>query len=145
MEAIYPYFLVIHVICAIIFLGFIFTEVVLLSRIRKILGDEIADSVYRVVLSRGTKIMPLCVVLLVLSGGAMISRYIGVEKGFFDTTLQQFLVIKMLLALLIVLVVAISLISHATKRRNPLRGYGHLVIFALGFGVVFLAKMAFYW
>lgn len=34
--------------------------------------------------------MPLCLLILILSGGAMISSYIGTEKGFFETKLQIF-------------------------------------------------------
>ena len=77
MDMLYPYFLTIHLICAIIFLGFIFVDVVLLTPIRKILGDEFANQMWSVISKRGGKIMPFCLLVLVLSGGAMISRYIG--------------------------------------------------------------------
>ena len=56
MEHLYPYFLVVHIVCAIIFLGYIFCDVVLLSPIRKSLGDEIADKVHSVIMSRGTRL-----------------------------------------------------------------------------------------
>ena len=144
MEHLYPYFLVVHIVCAIIFLGYIFCDVVLLSPIRKSLGDEIADKVHSVIMSRGTRIMPLCVLLLVLSGGAMISRYIGVELGFFDTPLQRLLVIKMLLALCIVAMVAISLSCRFLGRRNPIGNIIHPAVLGLGLGIVLLAKIAFY-
>ena len=49
MEAIYPYMLTLHLLCAIIFLGFIFTDVVLLSPLKKALGDELADKIFNVI------------------------------------------------------------------------------------------------
>ncbi|WP_394997427.1 copper resistance protein CopD [uncultured Helicobacter sp.] len=145
MDALYPYFLTLHLICAIIFLGFIFTDVVLLTPIRKILGDEFADKMWGVISKRGGKIMPLCLLLLVLSGGAMISRYIGSEAGYFSTSLQQFLVIKVFLALLIVLAVITSLtFHHILKKPNPLAKIIHPLALVLGLFIVVLAKFAFY-
>lgn len=145
MEALYPYFLIIHILCAIIFLGFIFTDVVLLSPIRKVLGDVFADKMWSVIMKKGGKIMPFCLLLLVLSGGAMISRYIGSDVGYFSTTLQQFLVLKTLLALIIVLAVITSLTFHyIIKKSNPLANIIHPLALILGFGIVVLAKLAFY-
>ena len=145
MDAIYPYLLIIHLLCAIIFLGFIFSDVFLLSPIRKILGDEFADKMWSVIMKKGGKIMPFCLLLLVLSGGGMISRYIGGEAGYFNTTLQQLLVLKVLLALIIVLAVVTSLTFHyIIKKSNPLANIIHPLALILGFGIVVLAKLAFY-
>ena len=144
MEALYPYFLTIHLLCAIIFLGYIFTDVILLSPLRKLLGDSVADKVFGIVSKRGVKIMPLCVLLLVLSGGAMISHYVGSEKGFFDTTLQKLLMIKVALALCIVVMVIISLSCKFLGLKNPLAKIIHPVALVLGAGIVVLAKLAFY-
>ena len=52
MEALYPYFLLVHLVCAIIFLGFIFTDVVLLTPIRKVLGDEFANKMFSIICKR---------------------------------------------------------------------------------------------
>lgn len=53
MEAMYPYFLIAHIICAIVFLGYIFADVILLSPVRKnvkkILSEEkqeVLDTVF---------------------------------------------------------------------------------------------------
>ena len=43
MEVVYPVLLIIHLFCAIIFLGYIFCDVVLLGLVRKHLGDSWAD------------------------------------------------------------------------------------------------------
>lgn len=55
MQTLYPFFLTTHLLCAIVFLGFIFTDVVLLSILRRTLGDNALQNVMK----RGTKIMPL--------------------------------------------------------------------------------------
>ena len=145
MDMLYPYFLTIHLICAIIFLGFIFVDVVLLTPIRKILGDEFANQMWSVISMRGGKIMPFCLLVLVLSGGAMISRYIGSEIGYWNTTLQQLLVIKAFLALLIFFAVLVSLTFHyLLKKSNPLAKIIHPLALILGLFIVILAKFAFY-
>lgn len=144
MAALYPYFLTIHLICAIIFLGYIFTDVVLLTPLRKALGDAIADKVFNTIMKRGVKIMPLCVLLLVISGGGMISQYIGSEKGVFDSTLQILLMIKIFFALCIVAMVIVSLSCKFLKVKNPLANVIHPLALFFGFLIVVLAKMAFY-
>ncbi|HIS08486.1 MAG TPA: copper resistance protein CopD [Candidatus Scatomorpha intestinipullorum] len=145
MDMLYPYFLTIHLICAIIFLGFIFVDVVLLTPIRKILGDEFANQMWSVISKRGGKIMPFCLLILVLSGGAMISQYIGSEIGYWNTTLQQLLVIKAFLALLIFFAVLVSLTFHyLLKKSNPLAKIIHPLALILGLFIVILAKFAFY-
>ena len=144
MDFLYPYFLIIHVLCAIIFLGYIFTDVVLLSLIRKKLSGEMADEIFSLIGSRARKIMPFCLVLLILSGGAMISRYINSEIGFFTTTLQQFLFVKMILAFVIFIAVVISLSCYYFGLKNPLAKIIHILALVLGLFIVILAKIAFY-
>lgn len=144
MDILYPYFLTLHLLCAIIFLGYIFTDVVLLSPIRKLIGDEIADKVFGVISRRGVKIMPICLLLLVLSGGAMISRYVGSLQGFFDTSLQRILMVKVAFALCIVIMAITSLSCKFLGFKNPLAKIIHPLALVLGAGIVILAKMAFY-
>ncbi len=144
MDALYPYFLTIHLICAIIFLGYIFTDVILLTPLRKALGDDIADKVFSVILKRGVKIMPICVLLLVITGGAMISKYMGSSQGFFDTSLQILLAIKIFFALCIVFMVIISLSCKFLKLKNPLANVIHPLALFFGFFIIIFAKLAFY-
>lgn len=145
MDALYPYFLIVHLICAIIFIGFIFTDVIILNAIKKYFDKETCDKIFSVISKRGVKIMPICLLLLVFTGGAMVSRYIGVEQGFFDTPLQKFLMLKIICALLIVLMVITSLtFSYIIKKKNPLAKIIHPVALILGFFIIVFAKLAFY-
>lgn len=144
MDALYPYFLLIHIICAIIFLGFIFSDVVLLSPIKKRLGEEVANKVFSIIGTRARKIMPLCLIALMITGGAMISRYINSEVGYFDTTLQQMLVIKAILAFTIFFAVLVSLTCYYCNLKNPLAKIIHPLALLLGLLIVVFAKLAFY-
>lgn len=145
METIYPYFLTIHLLCAIIFLGFIFTDVVLLSRLKKVFGEKKAGEILAPIMKTGVKIMPICVLLLVLSGGAMMTRWLGFSKGFFDTPLQTLLSIKIILAFVIVCFVLNALcFKLLLKKANPLGAYTHKIVLCLGFVIVILAKFAFF-
>lgn len=144
MEALYPYFLIVHLVCAIIFLGFIFTDVVLFPVVRKQLDSNISEKIFKLISSRAIKIMPLCLVLLVISGGAMLSSYVNSKVGFFDTTTQQLLMIKVILALAIVVMVVVSLSYKIRNKPNPLAKIIHPLALCLGFVIVILAKLAFY-
>ena len=144
MDALYPLFLTIHLICAIIFVGFLFCDIVLLTPVRKVLGDDFADKMWRVILGRGEKIMPLCVLMLVLTGGAMMTRWVSPNLGFFGTNLQTLLTIKILLALVIVAMVVTSITLHKLGCKNPLANVIHPIALVLGFVIAILAKIAFY-
>ncbi len=144
METLYPIFLTIHLICAIIFLGYIFTDVILLTPLYKVLDHPTANKVFSTISKRGIKIMPLCLLLLILSGGAMVSRYIGSAHGFFTSNLQILLMLKIFFAACIFLMVIISLSCKFLKLKNPLAKLIHPIALILGFLIVILAKLAFY-
>ena len=144
MEALYPYALIVHLCCAIIFLGFIFTDVVLFSAVRKKLGDEVADKMFGAITQRGVKIMPPCLLLLVITGGMMLSSYANSSVGYFTTTLQQILWLKVALVGVIVAMVITSLSCKFLKIRNPIGKIIHPVVLVLGFVIVVCAKLAFY-
>lgn len=144
MQTFYPFFLTLHLLCAIVFLGFIFCDVVLLSVLKRTLGENALQAMMR----RGTKIMPVCVLLLVLTGGAMMTQYLDFGSGlagFFGTPLQTLLSVKIILALTIVGFV-INALAHrfVLKKPNPLGAYTHKIVLVLGFFIVVLAKFAFY-
>lgn len=143
MQAFYPYFLIVHLVCAIIFLGFIFTDVVLLRQMRKSFGLK-ANEFLAPVMKLGVKIMPACVLLLVLSGGAMMSNWLNSKDGFWGSALQNLLMIKILLACVIVALVINALSCKILKKQNPLAKITHILVLILGFSIVILAKLAFY-
>ncbi len=143
MQAMYPYFLTLHLLCAIVFVGFIFADVFLFSVLKRSLGQK-ADELIAPMMNRAIKIIPVALLLLVLSGGAMMSTYLNSELGFFNTPLQKLLMIKIMLALLIVLLVINALIFKLVlKRENPIK-LTHHIILLLSLVIVVLAKVAFF-
>lgn len=145
METGYNIALIIHIICAIVFLGYIFTDLFILSVLPKELGQEKAMQLKGKIGEKASKIMPLALLTLILTGGFMISRYINSNLGFFDTSMQQILVVKAILGLLIGSLVAFSLIYKKIKGKpNPfLKKYIHKIALTLGFFIVLFAKLMF--
>lgn len=146
MQAIYPYVKVVHIFCAIIFLGYVFFDVVIFSRLKSVLKDDY-ERVKIAITSKAIKIMPICVLLLFLSGGMMMSNWVGSKVGgYFDTTLQQMLMTKAYLALVIGIGVIYSLSCRAFGLTpiKFMKQHFHKVVLVLGFIIVLLAKLMFY-
>ena len=136
MEAVYPYANIIHLVLAIMFLGYVFTDVVMISKIKdanKIIGKT------------SFKIFPITLLIIVLSGGMMMSKYINSSSGFFETDMQKLLVYKITLASIIVLGVLFNLFTKFTGRQKPyfMVHHFHKLVLVLGLGIVILAKMMF--
>ncbi|BDQ26735.1 hypothetical protein ASB1_04110 [Helicobacter heilmannii] len=98
MATIYPYVLIVHLFCAVIFLGYLFFDVVILPNVKRIYGEEIANKAEEGIGQRAVKIMPICVLLLLITGGMMVGQYIGGDKGYFETPFQKVLMLKLLFA-----------------------------------------------
>ena len=143
MQAIYPYAQLIHLICAIIFVGFLFFDVIIFSRAKAKLPAEIAQKAQQAISSVAIKIMPLCVLLLVLTGGMMMSRWVGSKAGgYFESNLQIVFMIKVILALLIVAAVIINLsCKFIFKRPSPLGNIHPFALTAAVFIVLFAKVM----
>lgn len=145
MQTIYPFVLIIHLICAIIFLGYLFFDVVIFPNIKKMFGEEISSKASKAISARGSKIMPLCVLVLLITGGMMMSNYINSSLGFFDSNLQKLLVLKICLALVIIAMIGISLTyAFILKKPSPIGKIIHPVAIILGFIIVILAKIMFF-
>nr|WP_314564821.1 copper resistance protein CopD [uncultured Campylobacter sp.] len=144
MQAIYPYAQLIHLICAIIFVGFLFFDVIIFSRAKKKLPAEIAQKAQQAITSVAIKIMPLCVLILILTGGMMMSNWVGSKAGgYFETNLQIAFMIKFCLAMVIVAAVIVNLsCKFIFKRPSPL-GNIHPIALTLAAIIVLLAKVMF--
>lgn len=145
MEAIYPYAHIIHLILAIIFLGYVFTDVFMISALKNRFTKETDKEINQTLGAKSFKIFPLALLVIVLTGGMMMSRYINSNAGFFETDLQKLLVIKIMLALIIASGVLFNLFIKFTGKQKPLfmQEHFHKVVLVLGFFIVVLAKMMF--
>ena len=144
MQNLYPYAQIIHLFCAIIFVGYLFFDVVILKAASKKLPPELAQKAKQAIGSVAVKIMPICVLLLVLTGGMMMSNWVGSKAGgYFETNLQVAFMIKFCLAMVIVAAVIINLsCKFIFKRPSPL-GDIHPIALTLAAIIVLLAKVMF--
>ncbi len=145
MEVIYPYTHIIHLILAIMFLGYVFTDLAVISALKNKFGKDTEQEINQSLGKRSFKIFPISLLVLVLTGGMMMSRYINSSAGFFETDLQKILVFKMALVLVIVLGVLSNLYVKYTKAKksNFMQNHFHKLVIVLGFFIVVSAKLMF--
>ena len=140
----YTIVLIIHLLGAIIFLGFIFADVIVLPAMKKVLNDEEHQNVMNSISNRARKIFPITVLILILSGGFMLSKYINSDAGIFTSPLQILLLIKFLLASIIASGIVYSLSCKFLKKTpNPIMKHFHKFVLVVGIVIVVLAKVMF--
>ncbi len=141
----YGLFIIVHLLCAITFVGAVFFEVLVIEPLEKVLppgtGEKIAEAIPRHV----RKFMPIVVALLFLSGGAMFWVHYSARPDFFHTRFGGMLSIKMALAFAVlgVFVAAIRASFKGTMDLCRFR-YTHRIVAVLMLGIVVLAKAMFY-
>ncbi len=145
MEAIYPYVHIIHLILGIMFLGYVFTDLAIISTLKNKFDKDTQQKINQTLGKRSFKIFPITLLFIVLTGGMMMSKYINSNVGWLDTSLQQILVFKILLALIIVLGVLSNLFVKLTgrKKSNFMENHFHKLVIVLGLFIVIFAKMMF--
>ena len=145
MEAMYPYAHIIHLVLAIIFLGYVFTDLAVISALKNRFSKETDKEITQALGKRSFKIFPLSLLLLVLTGGMMMSQYINSDAGAFETPLQQILMFKIALVSVIVLGVLLNLYVKFTngKKSNFMQHHFHKLVIVLGLFIVIAAKMMF--
>lgn len=133
MQNLYPYAQIIHLFCAIIFVGYLFFDVIILRAASKKMPPELAQKAKQAIGSVAVRIMPICLLLLVLTGGMMISNW----------TDNKVFMIKFCLAMVIVAAVIVNLsCKFIFKRPSPL-GNIHPIALTLAVAIVLLAKVMF--
>jgi uncharacterized protein len=145
MEAVYPYAHVIHLILAIIFLGYVFSDLTIISTLKGKFSKETQKEINQTLGTRSFKIFPLTLLFLVLTGGMMMSKYINSTAGFFETDMQKILVFKIVLASVIVLGVLSNLYVKFSggKKSNFMEHHFHKLVIVLGVFIVIAAKWMF--
>lgn len=140
----YTIVLIIHLLCAIIFIGFVFADVIVLPAMKKVLNEEEHQNVMNVISQRARKIFPISVLILILSGGYMFSKYINSELGVFNSSLQILLLIKFILAMIIASGIIYSLSRKLLKKQpHPIMKHFHKFVLVTGIIIVVLAKFMF--
>lgn len=146
MSQIYAAAHIVHLFCAVIFVGGVFFEGLVLSVLHtKKVSREARREVEKAVSSRVTKIMPPVVITLFLSGLVMLHRYAAVLSQPFATPFNTQLALKLLLAIsvLVHFVIAVTKMRRKTLTAAWSK-YIHAAVFIHMLGIVFLAKSMFY-
>ncbi|TKX32478.1 hypothetical protein [Campylobacter aviculae] len=126
----YPYILLIHLFCAIFFIGYLFVDIFILETIKR----KNSNFDKKLFDSTGVKIMPFIVLVLFLSGGLLAS--------FHTNPLNFLFLIKIFFAFTILFLAIFSLFYHfILKKKNPLENFIHPLVFMLCIGIVILAKL----
>jgi len=140
----YTIVLTIHLFCAVIFIGFVFADVVVLPAMKKVLNEEEHQKVINAISNRARAIFPASVLILILSGGFMLSKYINSELGAFNTNLQLLLILKVVIALIIVSGILYSLSRKVFKKQpHPIMKHFHKFVLVCGIVIIILAKFMF--
>ena len=140
----YTIVLIIHLFCAVIFIGFVFADVIVLPAMKKVLNEEEHQKVMNAISNRARAIFPASVLVLILSGGFMLSKYINSDLGAFNTSLQQLLILKVIIALVIVAGILYSLSRKLLKKQpHPIMKHFHKFVLVCGIIIIILAKLMF--
>lgn len=135
---------IIHLFCAIIFIGFVFADLFVLPVMKKVLKEDEYQKVSVAISSRARMIFPLSLLTLLLSGGYMIAKYINSELGVFNSNLQLLLILKVFLALLIASGVVYSLVNKIFKKTpHPIMKHFHKFVLFSGILIIIIAKIMF--
>ncbi len=146
MDIIYPYANIIHLILAIMFLGYVFTDLAVLSVLKGKFEKETQQKIAKTLGGRGFKIFPLTLLFLILTGGMMMTKYINFDAGIFETNLQKLLMFKIFLVFIITLGVASNLYYKLTGGTKSyfMQHHFHKLVIILGIFIIILAKLMFY-
>jgi hypothetical protein len=134
-----------HLFAAIMFVGTVFFEVLILEGIRKPVGRDIMRTVEVAIGQRAQRLMPFVILLLYLAGIGMAWQYRESLAHPFASSFALLLWVKIILAFSVLahFVTAITLISVGKMKSRHSR-FIHLSVFCQVILIVFLAKAMFY-
>ena len=145
MEVVYPYANIIHLVLAIIFLGYVFTDLAVLSVLKAKFDKQTQQKINQLLGGRSFKIFPLTLLTLILTGGMMLSKYMNSEVGYLESSLQKILLFKVILVLIIASGVGYNLYKKFTKgeKSHFMQHHFHKLVIVLGLAIVIAAKVMF--
>jgi hypothetical protein len=124
------------------FLGYVFTDLAVISSLKNKFSKEVEKDIKQTLGKRSSKIFPLTLLFLILTGGMMMSRYMNSEAGFFETDLQKILMFKIVLVLIIAIGVLSNIYVRVTngKKSNFMEFHFHKLVIVFGLLIVIAAK-----
>jgi len=137
--------LILHLFAAIMFVGTVFFEVLILEGIRKPVGRDIMRTIELAIGQRARRLMPFVMLVLYGAGASMAWQYRGALSHPFASSFALLLSIKIVLALSVLahFITAMTL-SGTGKLKSRHFQIIHLSVFCHVVLIVFLAKAMFY-
>jgi hypothetical protein len=134
-----------HLFAAIVFVGTVFFEVLILEGVRRPLGREVMRSVETAIGRRARRLMPFVIVILYAAGIAMAWQYRDALSHPFDSSFATLLTIKIILAISVLahFITAVTLGARGKLKSRHFKRI-HLSVFCHVVVIVFLAKAMFY-
>lgn len=135
----------IHLFAAIMFVGTVFFEVLILESVRKPVGRDVMRTIERAIAGRARRVMPFVMVALYGAGAGMAWQFRSTLVHPFASSFALLLWIKILLALSVLahFIVAMALSGTGKLKSRHFRQI-HLSVFVHAVLIVFLAKAMFY-
>jgi hypothetical protein len=134
-----------HLFAAIMFVGTVFFEVLILEGIRTPVGRQVMRTVEIAIGQRARRIMPFVILVLYSAGIAMAWQYRDALSHPFDSSFATLLTIKIVLAASVLahFITAITLSARGKLKSRHFKLI-HISVFCQVILIVFLAKAMFY-
>lgn len=148
MQALYPFAHIVHLFCAIIFVGGVVFEMLILSALHH--NENVSRQARReadaAISRRAVRVMPPIVLALFLSGMLMLHRYGSLLAAPFQSALAIQLTLKLALALSVLGHFLIAVYKMRTQTLTAAWSkYIHTAVLVQMLLIVLLAKTMFYW
>jgi hypothetical protein len=145
MAAWYPWIVLLHLSCAIVFVGAAAFEVLVLEALHKRFDVTTMRQLEEAVMARVRRFMPVVVLLLFISGGMLFDLRCNGLTCIGTTRFGWFLLLKVTLAFGVLGVFINAVWAGARGHMNACRfRYTHRIVLAMMVGIVFLDKTMFY-
>lgn len=144
MAAWYPWIVLVHLACAIIFIGAAVFEVLILDSLHRRFDAATMQKIESEVMDRARRVMPAVVLVLFASGGMLFQIRCG-GTACVDTRMGAMLLAKVALAFGVLAVFVQAVWAGWCGRMDACRfRRTHRIVVAMMGGIVILAKMMFY-
>lgn len=140
----YPWIVLLHLSCAIVFVGAVAFEVLVVESLHKHFDRATMQRIEQAVMARVRRSMPVVVIMLFVSGGVLFDiRCDGFSCV--DSRFGNLLLLKVLLAFGVLGVFVNAMWAMRREKMGICRfRHTHRVVLGLMIGIVFLAKTMFY-
>ena len=137
----YLFSLITHLVCAIIFIGYVFFDVCIYPFAKKTINPKTLEAVKKAYTKGSAVVFGTALLLLLISGAFMAKDYLGGEHGWWQSDFQKLLLAKIAVLLLMCLVTFISVLNVTIlKKPDPFGRFSHHIALVLCLIMVVLAK-----